>query len=65
MKTTSNGRGPQNINRGISQQPLYGCDFGVFWGKLEENSEEFSSVALLSPACYTSLTSSVVLSLLS
>ena len=50
MKTTSNGRGPQNINRGISQQPLYGCDFGVFWGKLEENSEEFSSVALLSPA---------------
>ena len=51
MKTTSNGRGPQNINRGISQQPLYGCDFGVLGGKLEENSEEFLSVALLSQAC--------------
>ena len=42
MMMTSNGRRPQNIKRGISMQPLYG---------LEENSEEISSVALLSPAC--------------
>ena len=27
------------------------CDL-VLWGKLEENSDEISSVALLSPACY-------------
>ena len=26
-------------------------DFGFLWGKLEENSEEISSVALLSPTC--------------
>ena len=30
-------------------------DFGVLRGKLEENSEEITSVALLSPACYHSL----------
>ena len=27
-------------------------DSGFLWGKLQENSEEISSVALLSPACF-------------
>ena len=48
MKTTFNVRPPQNIKIGISQQPLY----GFYLMKLEENAEEISSVALLSPACF-------------
>jgi hypothetical protein len=31
------------------------CDLLVVRGKLEENSEEISSVVLLSPACFTIL----------
>ena len=62
MKTTSNGRQTQNIKSGIFQQPLSGgkktpnlaeCDWWVLRGKLEENSEEILSVALLSPSCLT------------
>jgi hypothetical protein len=44
-----NERRPQNIKSEISQQPLY--QLGLTRGKLEENSEEISSVALLSPTC--------------
>ena len=32
--------------------PCMDHDFWVLWGKLEENSEEILSVALLNPACY-------------
>jgi hypothetical protein len=28
------------------------CDLSVLRGEIEENPEEFSSVALLSPACF-------------
>ena len=88
MKTTSNGRPPENIKCGISQQPLIGSysNFKLRLRRpkqsvqilqcrqphrkdnlkiltttvwivtyeflLEENSEEISSVALLSPACF-------------
>jgi hypothetical protein len=47
MKMTSNERLPQNIKSGISQRPLW----GLWLMKLEENSDEISSLALLSPAC--------------
>ena len=46
-------RQPQNIESGLSQQPLYGPWVLVLRGKLEENSKEISSVALLSPACFS------------
>jgi hypothetical protein len=48
MKTTSNGRQPQNIKRAISQQPLHCMDYG----NLKENSEKISRVALLRLACF-------------
>ena len=48
IKTTSNGRRPQNMKSGISQKDR---NLWVLRGKLEENSEEISSLALLSPAC--------------
>jgi hypothetical protein len=53
-KMTYNGRRPQNIKRGISQHPLYGS--WLMRGKLEENPEEISSVALLSPTCFNFIT---------
>ena len=67
MKTTSNGRRPQNIKSWISQQPLIrsSSNFKLKLRRpntvwivtyeyiLEENSEEISSVALLSPACFS------------
>jgi hypothetical protein len=54
MKMTSSGRRPQNIESGIFQQPLIGSYSNfklILRGGLKENSEEISSVALLSPAC--------------
>ena len=34
------------------------CDL-VLWGKLEENSDEILSVALLSPACYSIIVTAI------
>ena len=55
MKTTFNGRQPQNIKIGISKQPSYGSWLISSKGDSEENSEEILSVALLSPACFPTL----------
>ena len=49
MKTTSNGRQPKNMEY-ISNNCM-DCDIRDLRVKLEENSEEILSVALLSPAC--------------
>jgi hypothetical protein len=57
-KTTSNGRQPTmeddlNILKvEYLSNHCMDCDLWILRGKLEENSEEISSVALLSPACY-------------
>ena len=96
MKSSSNGRWPQNIKSGISQQLLIGSysNFKLqlrwpnhilkilkirqpqverwpqsmqnvtykFWGgNLEENTEEISSVALLSAACLYSKVIRIIL----
>jgi hypothetical protein len=61
MKTTSYGRRSQNIKSEISQQPtVWIVTHEFLGGKLEENSEEISSVALLSPACYSFIGTSKV-----
>ena len=50
MKTIFNWRRRQNIKREYLSSHLW-----VLEGNLEENSEEISSVALLSPACFVIL----------
>ena len=51
MKTTYNGKRSKNIKSGISRNHFMDCDIKVLRGKLDENSEEILSVALLSPSC--------------
>ena len=51
LKTIYNGRRPQNIKRENLNNHYMDCDLWVLRGNLEENSEEISSVAMLSPAC--------------